>query len=113
LSRVDLARIHWSFERERRSSTACSVVMNLLGAPTSLGNRPYEDNGSARLTNRGPARLREQRLVQRLGARDLGDVVAAEYRDFVRPPRGIRNEDLVLDHVRAVARALEPPTDSP
>ncbi len=82
--------------------------MNLLSAPTSLGNRPYEDNGRARSTDLGPARLREQRLVERLGARDLGDVAAAEYRDFVRPPRGIRNEDLVLDHVRRIARALEP-----
>ncbi len=58
------------------------------------------------MTNHGPARIREQRLVQRLGARDLGDVIAAEYRDFVRPPRGIRNEDLVLDHVRALANVL-------
>jgi len=37
---------------------------------------------------------------RRLGARDLGDVAAVPYRDFVRPPGGIRNEDLVIDHVR-------------
>ena len=85
--------------------------MNILGAPTSLGNRPYEDNGQARLTNLGPARLREQRVVERLGARDLGDVAAAEYRDFIRPPRGIRNEDLILEHVRAVARVVEAQDD--
>jgi arginase len=81
--------------------------MNILTAPTSLGNRPYEDDGTARWTDRGPARLREQNLVQRLGAHDLGDVPAAPYRDFARPPRGIRNEDLVLAHVRAIARVLE------
>lgn len=85
--------------------------MNVLTAPTSLGNRPYERDGTARWTDRGPARLREQRLLERLGARGLGDVPAAPYRDFVRPRRGIRNEDLVLDHVRAVARALEPHDD--
>jgi arginase len=82
--------------------------MLLLTAPTSLGNRPYEDDGTARLTTLGPQRLREQQLVARLGARDLGDVAAAPYRDFVRPPGGIRNEDLIVDHVRAVAASLEP-----
>jgi arginase len=81
--------------------------MNLLTAPTALGNRPYESDGTARWTDRGPAKLREHGLVQRLGARDLGDVPAAPYRDFVRTPGRIRNEDLVLEHVRAIARALE------
>ena len=81
--------------------------MNILTAPTSLGNRPYEDDGTARWTDRGPARLREQGALQRLGARDLGEVEAAPYRDFVRPRGGIRNEDLVIDHVRRVARVLE------
>lgn len=80
--------------------------MNLLTAPTSLGNRPYESDGTARWTSLGPARLRQQGVVARLGARDLGDVAAAEYRDFVRPERGIRNADLVLDHVQRVARTL-------
>jgi arginase len=81
--------------------------MNFLSAPTSLGNRPYESDGTARLTTLGPQRLRDQNLVQRLGASDLGDVPAAEYRDFVRPPRGVRNEDLIGEHVRAIARSLE------
>lgn len=85
--------------------------MNLLTAPTSLGNRPYESDGTARWTDRGPARIREQNLVQRLHACDLGDVPAAPYRDFVRKSGVIRNEDLVLDHVRAIARALEPSDD--
>ena len=81
--------------------------MNVLTAPTSLGNRPYEEDGTARWTDRGPARLREQGIVQRLGAHDLGDVAAAPYRDFDRPRGGIRNENLVLDHVRRIASALE------
>src|SRR5687767_9452443 len=41
-------------------------LMNLLTAPTALGNRPYEPDGTARWTDRGPAKLREQNLVQRL-----------------------------------------------
>jgi len=81
--------------------------MNILSAPTSLGNRPYEDEETARLTTLGPARLLEQQLAARLHARDIGTVAAADYRDFVRPPGGIRNEDLVLSHVRAIAAALE------
>jgi arginase len=82
-------------------------MMNVLTAPTSLGNRPYEHDGTARHTDRGPQRLREHGLVERLRARDLGDVAAPPYRDFKRRPRTIRNEDLVLQHVRAIARALE------
>ncbi len=80
--------------------------MNLLSAPTSLGNRPYEIDGTARWTSLGPARLRARGVVERLGARDLGDVPAASYRDFVRVPGRIRNEDLVLGHVREIERAL-------
>ncbi|HEV7238972.1 MAG TPA: arginase family protein [Thermoanaerobaculia bacterium] len=80
--------------------------LQLLSAPTNLGNRPYESDGTARHTDRGPARLREHGIVERLGARDLGDVAAAPYRDFVRPHRGVRNEDLVLDHVQRIARAI-------
>lgn len=85
--------------------------MNILTAPTSLGNRPYEDDGTARHTDRGPGKLREHGVVQRLRARDLGDVAAAPYRDFVRPRGGVRNEDLVFEHVRAIARRIEPERD--
>lgn len=84
---------------------------NVLTAPTSLGNRPYESDGTARHTDRGPSKLREHRVVERLRARDLGDIPAAPYRDFVRPPGGVRNEDLVLDHVRAIARAVAASSD--
>jgi arginase len=80
--------------------------MNFLSAPTSLGNRPYEHDGTARLTTLGPQRLREYNLVQRLGATDLGDVAAAGYRDFVRPPGGVRNEDLIGDHIHSIASTL-------
>ena len=82
------------------------MTLHLLTAPTSLGNRPYESDGTARHTDRGPARLRERGVVERLGAIDLGDVAAQPYRDFVRPRGGVRNEDLVADHVRRIARAI-------
>jgi len=85
--------------------------MYLLTAPTSLGNRPYESDGTARHTDRGPARLRERGVVKRLGAHDLGDVPAAAYRDFVRPRGGVRNENLVAEHTRAIAAALAPADD--
>lgn len=85
--------------------------MNILTAPTNLGNRPYESDGTARHTDRGPQRLREHGLVERLRARDLGDVAAPPYRDFVRRRNRIRNEDLVLEHVRNIARALEASDD--
>lgn len=78
----------------------------ILGAPTNLGNRPYEADGGARQTDRLPRRLREASIVSRLGARDLGDVAAAPYRDFDFVAGTIRNEDLVLAHVRAIAGAV-------
>ncbi|HEX7833293.1 MAG TPA: arginase family protein, partial [Thermoanaerobaculia bacterium] len=86
-------------------------AMNILTAPTALGNRPYESDGTARHTDRGPARLREHGVVEKLRARDLGDIPAASYRDFVRPRGGVRNEDLVFDHVRAIARRIETSDD--
>lgn len=78
----------------------------ILGAPTNLGNRPYEQDGTARGTDQLPRRLRDAGIVRRLGARDLGDVAAAPYRDFVFVPGTIRNEDLVHAHVRAIADAV-------
>ena len=81
--------------------------MNILSAPTALGNRPYEDNGNARRTDEGPARVLDQGVAKRLSAKTIGEVSAAPYRDFVKPRGGIRNEDLVLDHVRRIAKAIE------
>jgi len=81
--------------------------MNLLGAPTSLGLKPYDHDGRARGTDTAPRVLREQGVVRRLGARDLGDVVASGYRDFIRQPGKIRNEDLVVAHAQDLARTIE------
>ena len=74
----------------------------VVGAPSSLGIRPYDD-GAVRLLNRAPQVLRERGLVARLGAEDLGDVVPPLYRDFVQPPHRARNEDQVAAYSRLLA----------
>ena len=63
----------------------------IVGAPSSIGIRPY-DSGEARQLDRAPGVLREFGLVKTLGASDLGDVIPLAYRDYIRPPTGVRNE---------------------
>ena len=75
----------------------------VVGAPSSIGIRPYDSETEARHLDRAPAVLRDLGLVDRLSAEDLGDVSPAPYRDFRRPPRGVRNEREVLDYSRALA----------
>jgi arginase len=77
----------------------------LVGAATNIGIKPYED-GRARGLDRAPDALRDQQLVARLGARDLGDVVAPAYRDFTRPPGATRNEAEVAAYSRGLARQV-------
>lgn len=73
----------------------------IVGAPSAIGIRPYDDGGVRRL-DLAPGVLREQGLVTRLGARDFGDVIPPPYRDLVRPTDRPRNED----DVEAYSRAL-------
>lgn len=75
----------------------------LVGAASSIGIRPYDDDARPRELDRAPARLRDLGLARRLGAVDLGDVVPPPYRDFVRPPDGVRNEPELVDYSRALA----------
>jgi len=77
----------------------------IVGAPSSIGIRPYDEGGMRRL-DLAPGTLREQGIVTRLTARDLGDVVPPSYRDFVRPPGRPRNENDVADYSRAIARQI-------
>lgn len=79
-----------------------SRSISIVGAPSSIGIRPYDDGGVRRL-DLAPAVLREQGLVFRLGARDLGDVAPPPYRDFVREPGRPRNEDGVATYTNALA----------
>ena len=74
----------------------------IVGAPSNIGIRPYED-GEARHLNRAPAVLRERGLVRRLGAIDFGDVVPPPYADYDRPPDRPRNERDVLAYSRQLA----------
>lgn len=74
----------------------------VVGAPSSLGIRPYDD-GVARYLDRAPGVLRQRGLVSRLRAFDLGDVAPPAYRDFVRPPGRARNEQQVLAYSRSLA----------
>lgn len=74
----------------------------VVGAPSSIGIRPYDD-GEARHLDRAPDVLRARGLVRRLGAIDEGDVVPPPYRDYLRPPNRARNEDEVLVYSRALA----------
>jgi arginase len=75
----------------------------IIGAPSSIGIKPYDD-GTMRRLDLAPAALREQGLAARLGARDRGDVAPPPYRDFVRPPAKPRNEDLVERYSRDLAQ---------
>ncbi|HTF71295.1 MAG TPA: arginase family protein [Edaphobacter sp.] len=81
----------------------------ILGAPSSIGIRPY-NNGETRLLNRTPGVLRELGLVQHLGASNLGDVIPPAYRDYVRPPGRARNEAEVTAYCRMLGERVEAAT---
>ena len=78
----------------------------LIGAPSSIGIRPYE-TGLPRHLDQAPQVLRELGLVARVGAEDTGDLVPAAYRDFTRVPGRVRNEPEVRDYVLAIAKVVE------
>lgn len=75
----------------------------IIGAASSIGIRPYDDEKQARHLDRAPGVLRGRGIVDRLAAEDLGDVVPAPYRDFTRPPAGVRNEAEVFQFSHRLA----------
>src|ERR1700724_2752569 len=77
----------------------------IVGAPTSIGIRPY-DSGEPRHLDRAPGVFRELGLVERLGAGDLGDVIPPAYRDYVRPVGQVRNETEVGDYCRTLGERV-------
>jgi arginase len=79
-----------------------SRALAIVGAPSSIGIRPYDD-GVVRDLSLAPDVLRERGLVARLGATDLGDVAPPLYRDYVRPVNRARNEDQLVMYSRALA----------
>jgi arginase len=79
----------------------------LVGAPSSIGIRPY-DNGSIRGLHEAPCVLRDQGIKSLIPASDLGDVVPPAYVDFERPPGRARNEEGVAAYSRKVAERVSP-----
>ncbi|MFL5496243.1 MAG: arginase family protein [Gemmatimonadales bacterium] len=79
--------------------------ITLVGAPTSIGIKPYE-NGAPRALDQAPATLRRLGLAARIGAEDAGDVLPLPYRDFIRPPERPRNEEEVVSYNRALAERV-------
>src|SRR5829696_3090022 len=82
----------------------------ILGAPSNLGLMPLPD-GRLRGVDRAPRAYRELGLVERLGARDLGDIEAPPYVDFERPPGGTRNESAIAGYSRSLADAVSSAND--
>lgn len=82
-----------------------SRPISIVGAPSSIGIRPYDDGAQRRL-DLAPAVLREEGLVHRLGARDFGDVKPPPYRDFVRPPGRPRNQDGIAAYSNTLATRI-------
>ena len=76
-------------------------TMALLGAPSNIGIRPYDD-GRPRGLDRAPAALRAHGLADRLRADDLGDVVPPAYVDFTRPANRVRNEAALVRYSRDI-----------
>jgi arginase len=77
----------------------------IVGAPSSIGIRPYDD-GSMRRLDLAPGVLREQGLATRVLARDRGDVLPPPYEDFERPRGRPRNEQGVAIYSRELAKSV-------
>ncbi len=77
----------------------------VVGAASSIGIRPYDDGGIRHL-HRAPQVLREHGLIDRLGARDHGDVLPPPYLDVSRPAGRPRNESGVVRYSLTLARAV-------
>lgn len=78
----------------------------IIGAPSAIGIRPYENGGIRRL-DLTPGLLREHGVATRLNACDLGDVMPPfRYQDVVRPSGRGRNEQDVADYSRKLAKRV-------
>jgi arginase len=95
----------------RSSGGSVHRTIALVGAPSSIGIKPYDD-GTMRRLDLAPAALREQGLADRLKVRDVGDVVPPPYRDFTRPAGKPRNEGGVGRYSHALAARVAGAVDS-
>lgn len=80
-------------------------TLSLLGAPSNLGLKPYDDSGRARGVTDAPRVFRELALPARLGAHDRGDVPAPAY-DYAHRRNGIRNEAAIAGYSRELGEAV-------
>lgn len=78
----------------------------VIGAASSIGIRPCDGRHEARHLDRAPETLRALGLIERLGADDLGDVTSSPYRDFIRPPLRVRNEEDLVGYTYALAERV-------
>jgi arginase len=76
-------------------------AIGVVGAPSSIGVRPYDD-GMVRHLNRAPQVLRERGLIARLRAEDYGDVAPPPYEDFERPRNRPRNEQQLVAYSKSL-----------
>lgn len=73
-----------------RTARAPTRAIDVVGAPANLGLRPLRP-GHIPGARRAPGVLRSHRIVERLGARDRGDVEAPAYDPSVDSATGYRN----------------------
>lgn len=78
----------------------------LVGAPSGIGIRPYDDSGIPRGLDQAPAVLRAHGLKDRPGAKDYGDVVPPPYVDVVHRPGRVRNEQGLVAYSHALANRV-------
>ena len=76
----------------------------IVGAPSSIGIRPYDD-GTQRRLDLAPGVLRREGVAA-IADRDAGDVVPGTYRDFVRPRTGVRNTTEVAAYSHELAQRV-------
>jgi arginase len=90
----------------RIGSSSVDRNITIVGAPSSIGIKPYND-GSVRRLDLAPGVLREKGLSTRLAAHDLGDVIPPpRYQDVVRPTGRPRNEDDVAAYSCKLAERI-------
>ena len=73
-----------------RAGSASPRAIDIVGAPSNLGLRPLRP-GHIPGARRAPGVLRAHRVIDRLGARDRGDVVAPAYDPSLDAATGYRN----------------------
>jgi arginase len=88
------------------TQTVSTRQISILGARTNLGLWPYELSGEPRQVHESPEVYRRLGVIDRLGARGLGDVPSPVYRDLVWPPGGIRNEREIAEYSRLLAERV-------